>query len=300
MDFVLFFLGTGGYVCIRSFAFWVFSAFAFTVTVAGFFILAFVVAGYGFVAPVVFGLVCGLAFQGVVEDFVDSSKIDGFFSSVPLQPVDGSRSDLQSFCSCWTLVSLAFFSVGLYFASILGPSTSPFCRARTRSRSPRTTQGSLVSLRPRVAVADGDGGCTSTEGPQSASVLRPDLSGLRLTNLSTGCLLILPPLLLSPPPLVSLTSGLACNLGVCRSVLGETYAVTRQVLPIRGHLDGIKRMLVGDYYIVVVRGRGVWEGVCTATTTRSPFTVGQRRYVSSSANLRRTIVCRSGCGHSQV
>ena len=90
------------------------------------------------------------------------------------------------------------------------------------------------------------------------------------------------------------------SLGDCRSVLGETYAATPQVLPIRGHLDDIKRMLVGDYYI----GRGSrqrdWKGVCTATTTRSPSTVGQRRYVSSSANLRRTIICRSGCGHSRV
>ena len=44
----------------------------------------------------------------------------------------------------------------------------------------------------------------------------------------------------------------ATNPSDVRSVLGERFLDTPMVLPIRGHLDSIGRMMVGDYYI----GRG--------------------------------------------
>ena len=71
-------------------------------------------------------------------------------------------------------------------------------------------------------------------------------------HLSTGCLLNVPlPFFLS----VSSRFALALprgRIGVSRSVLGETFDSTPMVLPIREHLDVVKRLLLGDYYI----GRG--------------------------------------------
>ena len=43
--------------------------------------------------------------------------------------------------------------------------------------------------------------------------------------------------------------------GVRRSILGEMQSVTPMVVPVRGYLDDIRRMMVGDYYI----GRGSRE-----------------------------------------
>ena len=43
--------------------------------------------------------------------------------------------------------------------------------------------------------------------------------------------------------------------GVRRSILGETQSVTPMVVPVRGYLDDIRGMMVGDYYI----GRGSRE-----------------------------------------
>ena len=43
--------------------------------------------------------------------------------------------------------------------------------------------------------------------------------------------------------------------GVRRSTLGETQSVTPMVVPVRGYLDDIRRMMVWDYYI----GRGSRE-----------------------------------------
>ena len=44
-----------------------------------------------------------------------------------------------------------------------------------------------------------------------------------------------------------------------RSILGETHSVAPMVVPVRGYLDDIRRMMVGDYYIGEAAEKGTFK-----------------------------------------
>ena len=170
-----------------------------------------------------------------LRDYADSAFVVKFLASVPDGPLSVGRSALDSRCQAFSLSVAGCSCLPLTVPSALCSRTSPIRSPPARSRSIRRKKEPLVSLRPRGSVGDGNVG--RALGSAATNPLDVRLAGfslgLRPHFVSTGCLF-------NPP------------FRFFKSVLGERFLDTPMVLPIRGHLDSIGRMMLGDYYI----GRG--------------------------------------------
>ena len=85
-----------------------------------------------------------------------------------------------------------------------------------------------------------------------------------------------------------------------RSVLGESFAATPLVLPVRGHLDSIKRPLKGDLYI----GRGSRQRSLGKSRYCNTYKVSQYGRPMAISKFRETMLADKGlhrsCGQFQV
>ena len=66
------------------------------------------------------------------------------------------------------------------------------------------------------------------------------------------------------------------------SALGESFDVTPMVLPVRGHLDSIKRLLKGDLYI----GRGSKQRCLAKSRCCNTFEVSQHGRAAAIAGIQ--------------
>ena len=79
-----------------------------------------------------------------------------------------------------------------------------------------------------------------------------------------------------------------------RSVLGESFAATPLVLPVRGHLDSIKRLLKGDLYI----GRGSRQRSLGKSRYCNTYKVSQYGRSTAISKFRETLLADKGLHRS--
>ena len=162
--------------------------------------------------------------------------MDKFLTSVPSGPCDTSRTSFGTRCCCFALSSSGCTPLKLSVPSYLGSPNSSLVLLRVRSSSPRRVKMPLALLRSRESVGDGN----VVRSPRAVVNRQPadrsdgffDWGEAPFCQVQ-GVILIL-------------------SFFLFRSVLGESFSDTPMVLPIRGCLDDIMRMMVGDFYT----GRG--------------------------------------------
>ena len=169
--------------------------------------------GTGSLHPLFVAWSAGSLSRWLLRDFVDSSKIDGFLSSVPRQPFDGSRSELQSFCSCWPLGCPSPSYLPFSTSPPMGPSTSPFL-----SCSYAVAFASNYAKVPGLAEAEG---CSSGwrwqahehRGSSVGVGFEARFKWATTHDFKYRVSFNFAPSSFCPPPLVSQTTGLACKFG---------------------------------------------------------------------------------------
>ena len=171
--------------------------------------------------------------RSLLRERADSSFIDKYLSTLPDCPLAVGRSAFGS-CSCiFSLSSSGCSQLQLAVPPCVSARSSSFRSNRARSRSSRRTKGPLVFLRPSGTVGDG----IVEWSPGIATINHAEARSTGFGVTSTFC-----------KYRVSLKSLASVSFCCFRSVLGEVYSETPVVLPIRGHLDSIARMMIGDCF----------------------------------------------------